>query len=163
MFNFFSFSLPLPSGLPVFTNFIYIFKPSQMHHTSNSQIFIVHHKYLFNLSNVLDGSASAHNNAIEIRGPIVPSLSTSCFGIPWVHRAFHLSLKYMRSPECKNGLLDTPTHSSQHLFFLLHSPPPRWAFNFTRRLLPKEKQAVATLFLNEHVQSRPAFARCLML
>ena len=34
MFNFFSFSLPLPSGLPVFTNFIYIFKPSQMHHTS---------------------------------------------------------------------------------------------------------------------------------
>ena len=43
---------------------------------------------------------SAHSNAIEMRGPIGPSASKSCLGMPCVHERFHGRLKYMSCEPC---------------------------------------------------------------
>ena len=104
------------------------------------------------------GVGSAHNNAIEMRGPMGPSSSKSCFGIPWVHERFQGRLKYMRSPELSHGFFQCPVHSSQH--FLRLDARPVLTCRCTRLLEPTEKHAVATFSLKLQVQSLPAFSRC---
>jgi hypothetical protein len=39
---------------------------------------------------------SAQSSAMEIRGPISPSASVSCLGMPCVHVRFHSLLKYLQ-------------------------------------------------------------------
>ena len=100
---------------------------------------------------------SAQSSAIEMRGPHLPSAPSSCGGMPWFHERFHLSLKYMSSPELIHGFEHEPPHSAQH--FLRYESLSVSAWIMIRRDEPSEKHAVATFSLNEHVQSRPARSR----